>query len=121
MVSLLLVTGGAVAQPTPAQEQLNRALMQRCPEFINHVSTFPELRPILTVRALNVKSVCECTTSEFAKDARIQSIFSRDLTEVATVMRTDKFKSYAVGRLIASVFACMAPELDASILASDPE
>jgi len=92
----------------------------QCPKFTSQIVDRPELKSILSQRPVDIGAVCTCTQRSFLADARLQKALNVDDQALIDRMRDERMKAYLTTRLMASVLACLAPELERSLAATSP-
>jgi hypothetical protein len=90
----------------------------QCPRAASQLVDRPELKSILSQRPVDVAAVCTCTQRSFLADARLQAALNVDEQALPERMQNDQMRSYLTMRLMASVLACLTPELERSLAAA---
>jgi|ERR1019366_8366361 hypothetical protein len=92
----------------------------QCPKFTSQLVDRPELKSILSQRPVDVAAVCTCTQRSFLADARLQKALNVDEQALVERMQGERMRAYLTMRLMASVLACLTPELERSLAATSP-
>lgn len=117
MQALAPVEAHAAAQA----QQVVQVIMARCPTVVAQLLSRPELTTTTASRPIDPASVCSCTAANFAQDERMRAAFDSEPANIEQKLKSDKFKAYLFSRLLTSVFACLTPELEASLAGASLE
>jgi hypothetical protein len=125
LTALLAASASAVAQvPSSGNPSGNVSVAQmvssQCPKFSAQLTDRPELKSILSQRPVDISAVCTCTQRSFLADARLQLALNVDDQVLVERMQGEHMRSYLTMRLMASVLACLTPELERSLAATSP-
>ncbi len=115
--SVAAQTGGG-AQPSGVT--VTELVASQCPVFSSRVVDRPELKSILSQRPVDIAAVCTCTQRSFVADARLQAALNVDEQTLIIRMKEERMKAYLTMRLMASVLACLTPELERSLAVAKP-
>jgi hypothetical protein len=91
-----------------------------CPAFSSRLVDRPELKPLLGPHPIDITAVCACAQKSFVGDRRLQAALNVDEQTLANRMNDDPMRTYLTVRLMASVLACLSPELEKSLAATSP-
>jgi hypothetical protein len=116
----LLLWGVGHAQTQSQPNPFSQVLMTSCPKMIEQLVGRPEFASALSPKPIDVSSVCNCTNAAFNSDSRLQAVFSLPSAQLQEKMAASHVRSYLLARLTHSVLSCLAPELEASLLATTP-
>lgn len=122
-----LVAGGASASAQtpgggnqPSAVTLPQLVAAQCPKFTSQLVDRPEFKSILSRRPVDIAAVCTCTQRSFVADARLQKSLNVDDQALVERMQDERMRSYLTVRLMASVLACLTPELERALAAASP-
>jgi hypothetical protein len=117
MAMLLLGSGGVHAQALA--QQIMQSFLVNCPTMVASITARPETAAVLQARPLDASAVCQCAGQSFLADARLTMQFEGSAEQLKQRMQSDRLKAYTAVRLTHAVLACLLPELEASLLATD--
>ena len=125
LAALLAASASAIAQtPGSGSPSGNVSVAQivaaQCPKFSSQIIDRPELKSILSQRPVDIDAVCACTQRSFLADARLQLALNVDDQALIDRMQGERMRAYLTMRLMASVLACLTPELERSLAATSP-
>ena len=92
----------------------------QCPKFTSQIVDRAELKSILSQRPVDISAVCTCTQRSFVADARLQKALNVDDQVLIERMQDERMRAYLTVRLMASVLACLTPELERALAAASP-
>ena len=125
-VAALLAVGASVDAQTPGAGNqsipvsLPQLVAAQCPKFTSQLVDRPEFKSILSQRPVDIGAVCTCTQRSFVADARLQKSLNVDDQALVERMQDERMRSYLTVRLMASVLACLTPELERALAATSP-
>lgn len=119
------VSASAEAQSTGAvtvtgAARVAQLVANSCPKFSSRIVDRPELKPLLGPHPVDITAVCACSQKSFGGDRRLQSALNVDEQTLSDRMNDDPMRTYLTMRLMASVLACLSPELEKSLAATSP-
>ena len=122
---LFAASASAEAQTTGAVNITGAARVAQlvattCPSFSSRLVDRPELKPLLGPHPVDISAVCACSQKAFVGDRRLQAALNVDEQTLADRMNDDPMRTYLTVRLMASVLACLSPELEKSLAATSP-
>lgn len=112
----LLGAGSALAQSVFST--MTQQLGQSCPAFISKLLENPDIAGATRARPVSVPTVCSCAQARLAADKRLEQHLNVEPAVVQRRMAGNALRQYFSLRLMEGVFACLAPELDASLNAA---
>ena len=92
----------------------------QCPKFTSQIVDRAELKTVLSQRPIDIPAVCACTQRSFVADARLQKALNVDDQVLIERMQDERMRGYLTVRLMASVLACLTPELERALAAASP-
>lgn len=114
----------AVPAPARAQSawaQLGETYGALCPRTVLQMISGPRMSAALRAKPVDVLGVCSCTENAFKSDQRLRDYLSVDQATYSQRMAAEPVKSYVNARIMQSIWACLAPAIDASLGASSLE
>lgn len=70
---------------------------------------------MLIKHPIDYEKVCNCAHATFIEDSKLREFLNMAPNDT----NTDKVSSYVTIRLVSSMMACIAPELDAALVQTD--
>jgi hypothetical protein len=125
-VAAIFAFGASVDAQTPGGGSQSSAVSipqlvaAQCPKFTSQLVDRPEFKSILSQRPVDIGAVCTCTQRSFVADARLQKSLNVDDQALVERMQDERMRSYLTVRLMASVLACLTPELERALAATSP-
>jgi hypothetical protein len=104
----------------PAGVSVPDLVAAQCPKFTSQIVDRAELKTILSQRPVDISVVCTCTQRSFVADARLQKALNVDDAVLIERMQDERMRGYLTVRLMASVLACLTPELERALAAASP-
>jgi hypothetical protein len=124
VAAFLAFTASAAAQTPsttpPAGVSVPDLVAAQCPKFTSQIVDRAELKTILSQRPVDISVVCTCTQRSFVADARLQKALNVDDAVLIERMQDERMRGYLTVRLMASVLACLTPELERALAAASP-
>jgi hypothetical protein len=125
VVAALAAFSASVGAQTPGAPQPNAVsvpdlVAAQCPKFTSQIVDRAELKTVLSQRPVDVSVVCSCTQRSFVADARLQKALNVDDQVLIERMQDERMRGYLTVRLMASVLACLTPELERALAAASP-
>jgi hypothetical protein len=114
------VQGQAPKATQPAAVSVPDLVAAQCPKFTSQIVDRAELKTVLSQRPVDISVVCSCTQRSFVADARLQKALNVDDQLLIERMQDERMKGYLTVRLMASVLACLTPELERALSATSP-
>jgi hypothetical protein len=125
IVAALAAFSASIEAQTPSAPQRSAVsvpdlVAAQCPKFTSQIVDRAELKAVLSQRPVDVSVVCSCTQRSFVADAGLQKALNVDDQLLIERMQGERMRGYLTVRLMASVLACLTPELERALAAASP-
>jgi hypothetical protein len=121
VLSVLLYcnVGNLYAQKVDLTAQITHVADSLCKEIAPTFSQVEGVRDLVIKHPIDYEKVCSCAQANFVKDSRLREFLKTASNDTKQRLNTDELSSYVAVRVMSSMLACIATELDATLAQTD--